>query len=496
MSETPPETPVGLLRELFRPVELGRPTGGTMATRGAWGLLGTASQGGLRFVSNLVVGHVVGRAALGVFQGAISVALLLSLLWPTSIGSAASKFLAQSRGAGNHTQTAAVAAHLARRNIQVTLALAVAAAGYWRWHSPGASVLDLVSLAALLVGYCGYAFTRGVQYGVGQVRRGTLWDAIASSLGLVALLVLVLAGVRGLPLLLALAVSYGLYTVACWPHGAHGTLDRPLRREIDGFITLAAVGTLLSSGFLQLAMVVARATASADDAGLFAAAMTLATPASLLTGSLSLVLFPTMAEAWGRGNREQFRIQTDLATRGLFSVMIGVFGVIVLCSRLIVDVLWGESYEGSATVLPILLTAVCLSTLAMSSTNAIMIMGPWGLRVMTAAGVVGVVLGILVWWLTADSWGIIGIAVGYLCSNAVIFTVNVGLCWRLWRHRWTSLAARTVLAAAGVAGLTWLSADNAWGGALQVVLAAAFLAVWLTACLPDLRMALTRRPRA
>ncbi|EBF6878187.1 hypothetical protein ACL83_23925, partial [Salmonella enterica subsp. enterica serovar Saintpaul] len=256
-----------------------------MAARGVYGLIGTGSQGALRFIANMAVGRIAGPAALGVFQGSISVALLLSLLWPTSIGSAAAKFLAQTRGAGDGEQIRAVAAHLARRCLQVTAVLAPLASGWWYLHEPGAGVVDLVSIALLFAGYSGYAFTRGVQYGVGQVRRGTQWDVIASVCGLLGLLVLLWLGVRSLALLIPLAVSYGLYTLACWPHGAGADMPRSLRREIDAFVTLAAVGSIVSAGFLQMAMIVAKSIAPAREAGMFAAAMTLATPASLLAVS-------------------------------------------------------------------------------------------------------------------------------------------------------------------------------------------------------------------
>ena len=102
---------------------------------------------------------------------------------------------------------------------------------------------------------------------------------------------------------------------------------------MDGFVLLAVVGTLASAGFLQLSNVLARAANSPHDAGLYAAALSLATPASLLSRSFGLVLFPSMSEAHGREDRASLRAQTDLGTRALVLVMVGVFGVIVMLSR-------------------------------------------------------------------------------------------------------------------------------------------------------------------
>jgi O-antigen/teichoic acid export membrane protein len=489
------ERPQRRAPDLLRPVQLDQPTLGTMAARGIWGVVGTASQGGLRFVANMLVGRTAGPVALGVFQGAISVALLLSLLWPTSIGSAAAKFLARSRGAGKYEETRAIAAHLGWRNLQVTAVLAAVAAAWWYVHERHAGPVDILSIALLLSGYSGYAFTRGVQYGVGQVRRGTQWDLISSGLGLTGMVVLLLFGVRSLALLLPLAASYGVYAFACWPHGARSTLRTDLRREIDAFVTLAAVGSVVSTGFLQLAMIVAKSVAAPKDAGLFAAAMTLATPASLLAGSLSLVLFPTMAESWGRGNRDQFQTQTDLATRGLFSVMVAIFGSLALSSPLIVDVLWGERFAASGVVLPILLGAVCLTTLGVSSVNAIMTSTRRGMLVTTGGGVMGVTVGGIVWLVAIPAWGILGIAVGYLAGTSVTFTISFVVCWRQGGHHWGMLSGRTLTAMILVAGLCAWSARSSWGMATQAGISVAFLAAWAAVSLPDLRRAIPRRAR-
>ena len=334
-----------------------------------------------------------------------------------------------------------------------------------------------------------------MQYGVGQVRRGTQWDVIASGLGLVGMTMLLLVGVRSLALLLPLAASYGIYTLACWPHGVTGTLRPALRREIDGFVTLAAVGSVVSSGFLQLAMIVAKGTVPPRQAGLFAAALTLATPASLLAGSLSLVLFPTMAEAWGSGRREQFRVQTDLATRGLFSVMVGIFGALALSSRFLVGLLWGERFADAAVVLPILLLAVRFSTLGVPSVNAIMTAGRSGMRITTGGGVVGLLVGALVWVLGLPAGGIVCIAGGYLAGTAVTFTISFTVSWVRGGHHWGVLIARTLTAMVLVAGVCAWSAHVRWGSLAQILASAGFLLVWGAASLPDLRRALPRRAR-
>lgn len=113
------------MESMLRPVRLDQPSSGSLASRGLLGAIGVGVQGAQRFLITFLVAHLAGRDAVGVVATAISTALLLSLLWPTATGSAASKFVARARGAGDVSQTQAVAAQLARRTM--------ARPYCWRW---------------------------------------------------------------------------------------------------------------------------------------------------------------------------------------------------------------------------------------------------------------------------------------------------------------------------------------------------------------------------
>lgn len=467
-----------------------------MATRGLLGLMGTGSQGALRFLANALVGRIAGPAVLGAFQGAISLAMLLSLLWPTTTGSAAAKFLARARGAGDPDQARAVAGHLSRRTVQAGLLLGLVAGPLW-WFTSGedVGVFPAVCLVLLVLGYSGYAFSRGVQYGVGEVWRGTIWDVMSSGLGLLGTAVALAAGVRGAGLLLPLAFAYGLYSFAGWPHGSRGELDPDLRREIDGFVALGAAGSIASAGFLQLSMLVVKAVADKPEAGHYAAAMTLATPASLLAGSLSLVLFPSMAEAWGRADVEGFRRQTDQATRALFLTMVAIFGTLALCGRLVVAVVWGDDFVETGRLLPVLLAAVLATTLGVASVNAITTGERRGMLLTTAASLAGMAVGVGAWLLLVPSMGPMGVAVGYLVGTTIIAGTPFIATWRRYRHRWAGLVVRLLVAVAAVGVACAIGWQQQWGAAAQVGSAALFLVVWVAAGRREVVGLLASRPR-
>lgn len=480
---------------MLRPVRLDSPTAGSMARRGALGTIGVGAQGAVRFITSFLVGRIGGPAVLGVVQSAISTALLLSLLWPTTTGGTASKYVARARGKGDSVEAAAVAAHLAKRTLQAALLLAVISLPIWVAIDHG-SLAQAASVAALVLGYSGYSFTRGLAFGAGQIPRATSWDVLAGTLGLTAMLAALAAGVRGTLLLLPLAGAYGLYAAAGWPWHAHSKPARALRRELDGFVALGVLGTLASTGFLQLSMIVVRVMDGTAHAGQYAAALALATPSSLLAGSLSLVLFPSMAEAWGRGDHEGFRRQTDQATRLLVVVMVPLLGALALCSRLIVSLVWGDRFVESADLLPVLLLAVLATTLGVASVNALTTSSQQGMLVSSAASVTGLVVGVLAWLVLAPSHGMLGVAIGYLCGTVVIAAVPVAVVWRRDSHHWSGLGVRLGVGILLAVTLVVIERTNNTSFLLDPLFAFGFWCGWLAIVPRDTRgaLALIHRP--
>ena len=476
-----------VVRHAFRPIDLAAETDGTLTSRGVVSSAGLAIQGGLRFATSWLIFHLGGKAALGVVQSAISTATLLAMLWPTTTGAAASKYIARARGAGDPTELAAVVAHLRRRTLLAGALVGLAAIPAWVVLDDG-GYADAVWVAVFAAAYSGYAFARGVHFGAGQILRATTWDALSASLGLIALVLALLAGVRGTQLLVPIALSYAVYTVAGWPRGAGGRIDPSLRREIDHIVVVGVAGTLASTGFLQLAMIVARATGGNNEAGQFAAAMVTATPASLLASSLSLVLFPTLAEAWGRGDKALFKTQTDQATRALILVMVAIFGSLILCSQLVMRTLWGREYDATSGIFPLLVGAILATNIAVATSNALATRSVRGLQVASAASLAGLVLGSVLWWLLTPHLGTLGVALGYLAGSAVAALVPMGVEWHRGGHHWQGLALRLAAGVALVAALSVVKRALGLPMLVEPALALAFVAAWLTLSRRDLSL--------
>ena len=289
---------------------------------------------------------------------------------------------------------------------------------------------------------------------------------------------LLLAGVRNTALVLPLVATYGLYTIAGWPYSGRGRPERALRRELDGFVMLGAIGSLASTGFLQLSQVAAKLAAGDAEAGQYASAIALATPASLLAASLTLVLLPSMSEAVGRKDLSAFRARTDNTTRALAVMLVAIFGAIIVCSRLIVGVVWGAQFAGAEKLLPVLAAAVLATNLCVASVNALNSRSQRGMMINTIASITGMLVGALIWVLVAPHLGLTGVAVGYLCGTIVIASIPVTAVWRQDGHRWGLVYGKVLLGVLIAGGL--VAAEHAWHLPLvfDLVFAAGFLAVW------------------
>lgn len=445
-----------------------------VGTRGLISATGIAVQGLVRFVYNLLVGRLLPPGFLAATNSAISTALLATMLWPTSLGAAASKFVA--REAGDVELRVALTRYLARLSLVTSAALG-AVAGLLTYFvlAPG-EVTTGVFVALLTVGWSGYTFVRGAQYATGRVLRATVWDGVSFVVAVGGLVVVLVLGLRAW-LLLPLTTGYLLYTVASWPRTTPGSIGRDLRAEINGFVAWGVLGSLATGGFLQLTMVLAHQTGDVVSADAYAAALTLATPASMLGSVLSLLLLPALSGAVGRGDLEAVRRHTDVAHRGLITTVGGVFGVLVVGSRLLVALIWPQ-LSAAVPVLEVLLVATFLYTMSTGVTESIRSYSEHGARAVALVRTAGFVVGLGVAVALIPGMSVIGIALGYLVGMGITGLLPMVLVWRRDRHRWGTFTLRVLAGVALAGALVGLRSLTDGPGWLDVAVVAAFALGW------------------
>ncbi|SFB02162.1 Membrane protein involved in the export of O-antigen and teichoic acid [Amycolatopsis marina] len=446
-----------------------------VALRSLVSATGIAIQGLVRFVYSLLVGRTLPAGFLSATNSAISTALLATLLWPTSIGAAAGKFLA--REAGDVELRMTLTHYLARLCLLTSAALGLGAGLLTYFVLVPGELLTGALVALLTVGWSGYTFVRGAHYATGRVLRATVWDVLSFVVAVGGLVLVLVFDLRAW-LLLPLTVGYLLYTVAGWPRSRRGRIEPALRAEINRFVAWGVLGSLATAGFLQLTMLLAHQTGDVLSADAYAAALTLATPASMIGAVLSLLLLPALSGAVGRGDLATVRRHTDTAQRTLIVMVGGVFGVLVVGSRLLVAFIWPQ-LSAAVPVLELLLVATFLLTVSTAASESIRSYSEHGARMVALIRGAGLLVGLGVAVLLIPHLSVLGIATGYLVGMSITGLLPVLLVWRRDRHRWGMLMLRVLAGAALGAGLVLLRSRVPGPGWLDVAMVAGFAVGWL-----------------
>lgn len=450
---------------------------------------GVFAQGIVRFVYSIIVAATMSAAVLGELNALISLAMLASMLWPTAAAFAATKYVALARGGDDHERAVAVAALLRRRVVTSSLTLAVPVGALAIVVVDDASWFQAAQTVALLVAYSLYTFVRGVIYGVQQVARATLWDVVTALVALIGLSLVTVADEPSV-VLLPLVGCYACYAVVNWPKAGRSALDDSHRRELDRFVAYGVVGVLASAGLPQVAMVVAKVATDAEQAGQLAAALSLATPTAMLASAVTLVMSPAIAQMVGREKVSLAQHHTHRATQALIAVMIGLFGSLILLSRLLVDVFYPVGYDEAATLLPLLLVAVLVPTIATAATTFLLVARANGQRIFAAVNVSGFVLGIgAMTVLLARDHDTRSVALGYLFGSGVVGLVPLGIVWRSERRVWGGPSLKIVVGGALIGAGLLAEAHLGSSTSTQILVTLLFLALWAVACLPEIRTA-------
>jgi O-antigen/teichoic acid export membrane protein len=201
----------------------------------------------------------------------------------------------------------------------------------------------------------------------------------------------------------------------------------PTYAEIVGTTAWNSAGLLASNGLVQFAMVYVVAVGPTGPAGRFAAAMSLATPASMLAQALSQVLIPRFSHASAAGDADSVRAYRR--TLGGMALVLGaLFGVGVLLSPIVVLVIYGAAYEAAIPLMQILLVAMYFFSIGLIASSYLL--STHRARTSTVCSAAGSVLGLVV---LVGGGGVLGVAqaaavgvlVGYGVSAVAAIAVSV-----------------------------------------------------------------------
>jgi O-antigen/teichoic acid export membrane protein len=257
---------------------------------------------------------------------------------------------------------------------------------------------------------------------------------------------------------------------------------------MNAFVMWTSIGSLATGGFLQLSMVVAQAVGTETEAGMYAAALSLATPATMLSSVLTILLFPAMAHATGRKDLGSVRRQTDAATRGIVTVLGAAFGVLILLAKPLVVIVFGTAFSDAIVLLPILLCASFVMNINVGAVNALLAGSRRTVRIPSILSGIGVLIGFAAMALLVPTLSVVGVAIGYLIGAIVAGSGPIIVVWKRKQMRWAALWARVIMGSLVVAALVAFEVTTGLGYVGDAIAAVAFLLAWLALMAPELRM--------
>lgn len=455
-------------------------------------------QGLSRFGYSLLIGNLMGTEVLGQVNLVISLGLFLVLLWPQGSGNAASKYIAMARGKDDPGEQASVALYTSR-SAAVGMAVLAVVAVVVASASLDLPVSYAISASLLVMALSAYNFVRGVRTGNNQFVTTALWDCISSFITLTLLLLVLLGGFSPL-LLLPLCIGYLCYAVPGWPVRGGTPLPRALRSEILRFTGWASINIVTAAGLLQLSMMLGQHFDDDAALGRYSAAVTIATPASMLSSSMLVALSPAMARMFTAGDHRGMKTQLDSIMRTMVLVFLPVFGVGILWAEPLIHTLYrarAAEFAGAVPMLIVLFFAV--SATSFNAANSRLNGGEqWGVRALATCNATGLLLGIgVILWL-GPALGMMAAAYGYLVGCFVSSVGPMVIVWVHDRMPWTGVLVRIVLGYALILGGLWITVHFSapW---VTVVATLALCVVWALISwrdlAPRLRMVASRLSR-
>lgn len=392
--------------------------------------VGVAVQGLARFGYSILIARFVGAEPLALVNTLISLSIILSLLWPTAAGNAAGAFLARALRNGRSPQ--AVLRLLWGSTALASVAIVVVGALVVIIFI-GADPVETAGMIALTLAWSAYILTRGVRMGLGQVGAAAAWDTITAFISLALLAVVIFSGQTVL-LLWPLTVGYAIFALAAVPSmrraGRNGSPDTTSAAgDIWHLIAWNSVGLIASNGLIQFSMVFAFATSGAEEAGMFAAAIALATPASMLAQAVSQVLIPRYAH-WLEDDRADARRHHLRVMGAMAGILLVAFGAVALVAPWLVPLLYGPGYADAVLLLRLLLVGVFLFSIGLIASS--FLITSWRTLSATVAAGIGSVLGIVVMAATSAALGgAVAAALGVIVGTGTSALLSVGCSFRL-----------------------------------------------------------------
>jgi O-antigen/teichoic acid export membrane protein len=398
-----------------------RPKPPSIAHQAAFSIAGVGVHGVARFCYAIVVARILGLEALASYTSALAVTLLASLVWPTGLGIATAHFVAHQPA---HPQQSATLRAAKRSFLWVMMPLAIVILGVMLLG--GASLPVAASTAALTIGYSAYIALRSVLMAFHLAYRIAIFEFITAILALGGLAFVVVNSWHNW-VLAPLALAY----IPFFIFGAV-QLNRircTERTEVNNRRALFVMSgwnsgaVLAANGLLQISLVaVYLFSPVGNQSAIFAAAVSLAGPATMLAQALAQTLQPRVS-AWRSQLEDSGRKVFTKASTGIALGLTLLFALVILFTPGLITLLLGSQYLPSTLCLQILM--IGMWAFSISSVLAVAPISARREHTVALAYVLGALSGTV---LTSLIWNIgeasvvaaLGVSLGYIVAMSAI----------------------------------------------------------------------------
>jgi O-antigen/teichoic acid export membrane protein len=283
-------------------------------------------------------------------------------------------------------------------------------------------------------------------------------------------------------LLPPLIVGYLVAAGRGWPLPGDKASSQ-VRRRLVRHAAWGTVFVLSSAGLLQLTMVIAGGRSEAEEVGLYAAALALATPGALLAVAVRTALVPELSELHAAGHERELSRRVDRLMRGTVLIALPPFAVASLLAGPLLGLVFGPDYLSADRFLVPLLLGTALS--AVTAHQAWLMNGPaWGVRVLAVSGIAALSVGVVITVAGAGTHGMAAASAGFLAGSLLLTLVPYVVVWVRSNQHWGWLTMRSV---AGYAA--WLTlVQVTQSDPARVAAAASFVVGWCVLNLGDIMM--------
>ncbi len=411
------------------------------------------------YILNVVLARFLGPGPYGAYGVVISLLTIVNLMQTQGVPQALSRSIA---GGSNEAGAWRAALHVQAVASTGGLVLLIVSAPVLASVLHDDRLLAGLTIAALAVpSYALFATIGGVLNGrrdfVNQAKMNAVYAAarVVCVLGLAVAFKFsgAIAGYAIAPLIAFVAV------VARRPRGDRDVeFDwRPLVRFALPNIGLALALTAIMSIDL---LFVKGLIANDDTAGIYAAAQNAARLTYFVIIPAGIVLFPAMAEAMASGDRIRQRILVGDGIEGAVAVVLVIVAVMAGARVPLLDLAFGNAYEGASTAFELL--APALGCLALSYTLASLLTGsghPHPPMVIAAAALL---VQVVVEYPLTHAYGMTGAALGTLiAAGACLAGQIIVVRWRLGTFADLTRLARLLLAGGGAFAVASLASSRA-----------------------------------